>query len=139
MSTLKRAVTAAACTIGLAAGAVAMAVPAHAAVVTYDCVDPNGVLGPWNDVDANWQVSGGNVLISTSFVTPQDLAVHQIWTVVNGVNVYNETALDASAGDVVELGPGAVTGTVTPSDPLILFVDNDGNSTPDVQINCNAQ
>ncbi|UGQ14062.1 hypothetical protein LO772_10915 [Yinghuangia sp. ASG 101] len=136
MSTLKRAVTAAACTIGLAAGAVAMAVPAHAAVVTYDCVDPNGVLGPWNNVDADWQSSSGFVLISTTFPSPQVLQPNQIWTVVNGTQVANVSTIPV--GGNVELGPTAVSGTVTPSNPLVLYVDNDLNGSADVEIHCTA-
>lgn len=136
MSTLKRAATAAACTIGLAVGIVAAAVPAHAVVVTYDCVDHAGVLGPWNDVDADWQTSGGAVLISTSFPSPQALQPNQIWTVVNGTVVPNVSAIPT--GGSVELGPQAVSGTVTPSNPLILFVDNNLDGTADVQIDCTA-
>ena len=148
MSTLKRAVTSAACAIGLAAGAVALsAAPAHAATfnATYDCVDANGVLGPWNGIATTWTTSGSGsstqVTVDTTFPTPEDLDVHQLWAVVNSVNVYNESPIDAF--DTVSVGPATV-GTLTGAPATFhLYVDNNGdgdaNDVGDAHIICTKQ
>lgn len=115
MSNIRRAATAAACTAGLALGAIAMASPASAATKTYaSCSDGS------TNVFTDWTLSGGSLTITSDKQTPQALAVGQIWTVVNGTTVANTSAFNA--GDEVELGPKAVTGTVTPPGTLTLFV-----------------
>ena len=126
MTKTKRAVVAAACAAGAAAGLLSMSGPAFAsgsATATYNChyVDPvTGNTVFINGVTTTWQHGAtNNLTIKANISSPVTVPAHGAYATVNSVQVWNAVPLGPAP---LIFGPTVVPGSISAPNPLVLHI-----------------